>query len=180
MWQTLLNKCLHIHPGVNPISCLEWLHVWNHLPLFGGIVVQFHTLPHVFFKANFLRPVPKKMRQKHPSKGHPNHIQLEEIPSSWHWYSCSKNKGTPKWMVYNGKPENPIKMDDLGFFPYFWFNTRIGTAIAHSSQHIFAQVQTNGMNLCGRCDFQGYNHCQKCVFFPTQTMATLRENPAKS
>ena len=20
----------------------------------------------------------------------------------------------PKWMVYNGKPENPIKMDDLG------------------------------------------------------------------
>ena len=27
----------------------------------------------------------------------------------------SKNTGTPKWMVYNGKPgENPIKMDDLG------------------------------------------------------------------
>ena len=26
----------------------------------------------------------------------------------------SKNRGTPKWMVYNGKPENPIKMDDLG------------------------------------------------------------------
>ena len=25
-----------------------------------------------------------------------------------------KNRGTPKWMVYNGKPENPIKMDDLG------------------------------------------------------------------
>ena len=23
----------------------------------------------------------------------------------------SKNRGTPKWMVYNG---NPIKMDDLG------------------------------------------------------------------
>ena len=23
----------------------------------------------------------------------------------------SKNRGTPKWMVYN---ENPIKMDDLG------------------------------------------------------------------
>ena len=20
----------------------------------------------------------------------------------------------PKWMVYNGKPENPVKMDDLG------------------------------------------------------------------
>ena len=27
----------------------------------------------------------------------------------------SKNNGTRKWMVYNGKPiENPIKMDDLG------------------------------------------------------------------
>ena len=24
----------------------------------------------------------------------------------------SKNRGTPKWMVYNGK--NPIKIDDLG------------------------------------------------------------------
>ena len=24
----------------------------------------------------------------------------------------SKNKGTPKWMVYK---ENPIKMDDLGY-----------------------------------------------------------------
>ena len=31
----------------------------------------------------------------------------------------SKNKGTPKWMVYNGKPENPIKIDDLGGFPIF-------------------------------------------------------------
>ena len=26
----------------------------------------------------------------------------------------SKNKGTPKWMVYNGKLENPIKIHDLG------------------------------------------------------------------
>ena len=25
----------------------------------------------------------------------------------------SKNRGTPKWMVYNGKPYS-IKMDDLG------------------------------------------------------------------
>ncbi len=31
----------------------------------------------------------------------------------------SKNKGTPKWMVYNGNPEIPIKMDDLGV-PLFW------------------------------------------------------------
>ena len=26
----------------------------------------------------------------------------------------SKNRGTTKWMVFNGKPENPIKTDDLG------------------------------------------------------------------
>ena len=29
----------------------------------------------------------------------------------------SQNRGTPKWMVYNGKPFN--KMDDLRV-PYFW------------------------------------------------------------
>ena len=30
----------------------------------------------------------------------------------------SKNNGTPKWMVYKGKPYE--QMDDLGVFPYFW------------------------------------------------------------
>ena len=31
----------------------------------------------------------------------------------------SKNRGTPKWMVYNGKPYE--QMDDLGVFPiFFW------------------------------------------------------------
>ena len=29
----------------------------------------------------------------------------------------SKNNGTPKWMVCK---ENPIKMDDLGGYHYFW------------------------------------------------------------
>ena len=33
----------------------------------------------------------------------------------------SKNRGTPKWMVYNG---NPIKMDDLGV-PLFLGNTHV-------------------------------------------------------
>ena len=33
----------------------------------------------------------------------------------------SKNRGTPKWMVYM---ENPIKMDDLGV-PLFFGNTHI-------------------------------------------------------
>ena len=35
----------------------------------------------------------------------------------------SKNRDTPKWMVYNGKP---IKMDDLEVFPYFWKQRYIG------------------------------------------------------
>ena len=34
----------------------------------------------------------------------------------------SKNRGgPPKWMVYNG---NPIKMDDLRVFPYFWLTPK--------------------------------------------------------
>ena len=36
----------------------------------------------------------------------------------------SKNRGTPKWMVYNGKPESPIKIHDLGGPPVF-FETAI-------------------------------------------------------
>ena len=35
------------------------------------------------------------------------------IPSS-KYMGVSKNWGTPKWMVYNGKPYYHIKMDDLG------------------------------------------------------------------
>ena len=43
------------------------------------------------------------------------------------YMDVSKNRGTPKWMVYKGS--NPIKMDDLGGFyhPYFWFNTHFTT-----------------------------------------------------
>ena len=40
------------------------------------------------------------------------------------YMGVSKNRGTPKWMVYKGK--NPIKMGWFGgFSPYFWFNTHI-------------------------------------------------------
>ena len=46
----------------------------------------------------------------------------------------SKNSGIPKWMVYKGKPENPIKMDDLGvplfletpIICYIYFVVRVG------------------------------------------------------
>ena len=36
----------------------------------------------------------------------------EGIPQAWIDLGVSKNRGTPKWMVYT--MENPIKMDDLG------------------------------------------------------------------
>ena len=39
----------------------------------------------------------------------------------WHYMGVSKNKGTPKWMVYF--MENPIKMDDLGGKPPIFGNT---------------------------------------------------------
>ena len=41
------------------------------------------------------------------------------LRGSFHPYGCwTKNRGTPKWVIYNGKPYEQI--DDLGFFPYFW------------------------------------------------------------
>ena len=40
----------------------------------------------------------------------------------WYHLGVSKNSGTPKWMVYNGKPEHLIKMDDLGGKPTIFGN----------------------------------------------------------
>ena len=34
------------------------------------------------------------------------------MDASWTHMGVSKNRGTPKWMVYNGKPYE--QMDDLG------------------------------------------------------------------
>ena len=50
---------------------------------------------------------------------------------SWHQLflkgmGVSKNRGTPKWMVYNGKPY--FLIDDLGGKPTIFGNIRIGTA----------------------------------------------------
>ncbi len=47
-------------------------------------------------------------------------------------FGCFQNRGTPKWMVYNGKPENPIKMDDLGV-PLFLETPICYPAMNHSS-----------------------------------------------
>ena len=38
------------------------------------------------------------------------------------YMGVSKNRGAPKWMVYNG---NPIEMDDLGGFPPIFGSTPI-------------------------------------------------------
>ena len=42
------------------------------------------------------------------------------------YLGVSKNRGTPKWMVYNGTPWNTlIKIDDLGCFPIIFGNTHL-------------------------------------------------------
>ena len=47
---------------------------------------------------------------------------MRRIPRILH--GVSKNRGgPPKWMVCF--MENPIEMDDLGAFPYFWVDTHI-------------------------------------------------------
>ena len=47
----------------------------------------------------------------------------------------SKNRGTPKWMVYNGKPYE--QMDDLGGNTPIFGNTHIG----NFSRKIWRHVQ---------------------------------------
>ena len=39
------------------------------------------------------------------------------------YMDISKNRGTPKWMFYNGKPYE--QMDDFGGFPPIFGNTHI-------------------------------------------------------
>ena len=51
---------------------------------------------------------------------------MTDVPAKrvlWYAYmGVSKNRGTPKWMVYNG---TFIKMDDLGVPLYIFGNTHI-------------------------------------------------------
>ena len=42
------------------------------------------------------------------------------------YMGVSKNRGTPKWMVYNGKPYE--QMDDLGGKPPLFLETSIYTS----------------------------------------------------
>ena len=44
--------------------------------------------------------------------------------SNWIWVFPKIGGTPPKWMVYFMVP-NPIKMDDLGVFPYFWVDTHL-------------------------------------------------------
>ena len=59
----------------------------------------------------------------------------------------SKNNGTPKWMVYKGKPYE--QMDDLGCFPPIFGNTQLWKNLFH--KQVF---QVLG-------DFQGYVGIEK-------------------
>ena len=55
-------------------------------------------------------------------------------------YGCFQNRGIPKWMVKI--MENPIKMDDLGVFPYFWVDThKIHIHIVYGSLSVDGGIQ---------------------------------------
>ena len=71
----------------------------------------------------------------------------------WLFLGVSENSGTPKWMVYNGKP---IKMDDLGV-PLFsetpsWqsdLNVRLGPA---KLCQVVPRLQLSRHKKRGSCD----------------------------
>ena len=66
--------------------------------------------------ARWWKPVPSKKRR----------CKKQEVFTKQ--LGVSKNRGTWKWMVYNGKHmENPIKTDDLGCFPPIFGNTQLKT-----------------------------------------------------
>ena len=47
-------------------------------------------------------------------------FKMSKMTSLQEHLGVSKNSGTPKWMVYNGKPGKPYEqMDDLGFSHIF-------------------------------------------------------------
>ena len=70
------------------------------------------------------RVYPNRLEQDHRLEScFPTHLNW------WIWLGVSKNKGTPNWMGYNGKP---IKMDDLGI-PFFLENTRLDTCSSEIS-----------------------------------------------
>ena len=50
----------------------------------------------------------------------------------WSYTGVSKNRGTPKWMVYNGKPYKHGMI--WGFYPYFWKHPYIPQVITPYKQ----------------------------------------------
>ena len=101
----------------------------------------------------------------------------------------SKNNGTPKWMVYNGKPYE--QMDDLGVLPpYFWFNTHM---VDDKMKHWYTAENTyiikSTLKIARYCPLviQGFsNFLVKCCFkwlkpanpeFPQQKTHTMANHP---
>ncbi len=52
-----------------------------------------------------------------PPQNYQEHLYEGWIFVHNRYMGVSKNRGTPKWMVYSGKPYE--QMDDLGVFPLF-------------------------------------------------------------
>ena len=68
--------------------------------------------------------------------------------------------GTPKWMVKI--MENPTKMDDLGGFPIFWFNTHM---IHEQKNNMFGEMSSPnlGVPIIGSQGFGMFGRMQLTV-----------------
>ena len=62
------------------------------------------------------------------------HRRVDNHDIHEYYMGVSKNRGIPKWMVYNG---NPIKMDDLGGKPTIFGNIHIYIYRLYSTTSIF-------------------------------------------
>ncbi len=68
----------------------------------------------------------------------------------------SKNKGTPKWMIYNGKPwKTLLKWMIWGFSPYFWFNTQIVPFLGDEFVHFRGVFATEKGQVPGQAEEGG-------------------------
>ena len=85
----------------------------------------------------------------------------------------SENRGTSQWMAYNGKPENPIKMHDLGGKPTI-FRKHPKNNIFHGYFLLLAVNRKDPIDLClGRPWMLAYQQsalCEKGISGPVEQL----------
>ena len=95
-----------------------------------------HNLPHQAQRVLLQAPRCVGLCQAHSTgSGNPGTDTLIHLCTDI--WALSKNRGgPPKWMVYNGIPEYPIKMDDLGRKPTIFGNIHINKQWKSFENHI--------------------------------------------